>query len=506
MANASTEFFYWYRRYKVRAVDMTGFQQAMVESPRAVSEGSFGASVLTGLTAAPVSGYVLGIQPGIAVAASGYVDVLGVSGTIDLSSLAGATPSRSLVVLSAAPEDLNFIPSPTDPFTSVPLNQLQGCSLVLIPGTPSNTPAYPAKGANDVILCGIQMRPGVTGLSTDMIDFEVRESAGRHSELSKNQIHFDDRLRSFRASYKSVAIKSSQTEGSNPLLFSYPGRTTPSIYPKSGGVHSSADTFVDLSTGLITGGDTASSSFTPTIPSGSNSIICAIGLNSDDTLSFAYGIQGTYVQCLNALRQQSTAGAGSVPNTGGVYPIALVIVSAVGGIYSDAQVFDARPIGGGGSGGSSPIFVQEIPSGTVNGSNAAFVLSQTPKSSDSVQVFVDGLLVPKSGWTLSVATVTFGAGYIPAAGQDVYASYVTVGPSTVQGFQEIPTGTINGINDTFALAGVPKDQASTLVYLDGMLVRAQDWSLLQSLGGSSIKFSAGSIPVAGQDIYVVYFK
>ena len=109
MANQATAFFYWYRRYKVRAADMTAFQQAMVESVRGLGEGAFGASVLRGFDVSIGSGLLLDIGPGIAQAASGFLQVLSSSGAVDATSATGGLPTRSLVVARATPVDANFI-------------------------------------------------------------------------------------------------------------------------------------------------------------------------------------------------------------------------------------------------------------------------------------------------------------------------------------------------------------------------------------------------------------
>ena len=69
-------------------------------------------------------------------------------------------------------------------------------------------------------------------------------------------------------------------------------------------------------------------------------------------------------------------------------------------------------------------FVDETPSGTVNGSNTAFTLSQTPfDTDDSVQVFLDGVGQPRvTDYTISGSTVTFVVA--PANAQIVRVNYV----------------------------------------------------------------------------------
>lgn len=66
---------------------------------------------------------------------------------------------------------------------------------------------------------------------------------------------------------------------------------------------------------------------------------------------------------------------------------------------------------------------QETPSGTINGSNKAFTLSQTPLENDVVEVYLDGLRqVPVIDYTISTTTITFVTA--PALGQSVFVQYV----------------------------------------------------------------------------------
>lgn len=65
---------------------------------------------------------------------------------------------------------------------------------------------------------------------------------------------------------------------------------------------------------------------------------------------------------------------------------------------------------------------QEVPSGTVNGSNTVFTLAFTPDSSASVDVFVDYLIcAPTTHYSISGTTITFVSA--PALGQKVFVVY-----------------------------------------------------------------------------------
>jgi hypothetical protein len=70
------------------------------------------------------------------------------------------------------------------------------------------------------------------------------------------------------------------------------------------------------------------------------------------------------------------------------------------------------------------MWVDETPSGTVNGSNVTFTLSQTPfDANDALQVFVDGLKQDRvTDWTVSGSTITFVTA--PVTGQSVRVNYI----------------------------------------------------------------------------------
>lgn len=83
-----------------------------------------------------------------------------------------------------------------------------------------------------------------------------------------------------------------------------------------------------------------------------------------------------------------------------------------------ADVSGTLPTGNGGRG----IEVQETPSGTVNSSNVTFTIANTPVSTASLKVYLDGLLQRQtSDYSLSGTTITFVTA--PATGQSVYATY-----------------------------------------------------------------------------------
>jgi hypothetical protein len=73
----------------------------------------------------------------------------------------------------------------------------------------------------------------------------------------------------------------------------------------------------------------------------------------------------------------------------------------------------------------APTYRQETPSGSVNGTNVTFTLSNAPLSGTSVQVFLNGLICPQDntsiGYSISGTSITFQTA--PQPGQRVYAYY-----------------------------------------------------------------------------------
>lgn len=66
---------------------------------------------------------------------------------------------------------------------------------------------------------------------------------------------------------------------------------------------------------------------------------------------------------------------------------------------------------------------KETPSGTVNGVNTAFTLSETPIENDSVDIYLDGLLQTEGvNYTLSATSITMIT--VPQLGQELLAKYI----------------------------------------------------------------------------------
>jgi hypothetical protein len=136
----------------------------------------------------------------------------------------------------------------------------------------------------------------------------------------------------------------------------------------------------------------------------------------------------------------------------------------------------------------------EVPSGTINGSNTSFLLSNVPNPSTSLALFRNGLLLTQGGdYTLSANAITFATGAAPQP-NDVLAAFYRLSV-TIPGVgfvdQQTPTGAINGVNAVFTLAQTPSPVTSLAVYRNGLLMSA---GLDYTLSGAVITFMTGLVP------------
>lgn len=344
MANDAIKLFNYYPRYRWRAVDFTALQDGLVDYTRGNAEGTFGAAVLKGFTVAP-SGLGAAIGDGIAVGSTGYMHVIDEVNFVDIPSPTSDFARHLIVARPNIVQD-EFITRPTNPFETVPLNYLLESQLVLIEGEESATPVYPFDEveANDVIIAGVRMAQGATGVSANDFDFQVRDIPGKNSNFQQDAGRYDDRLRPYLTDAGLLGIKPSQLEPPFSRVFSYVNKASPSIFPKNlAGNYNPADTFLNFETGAITGGDETTTDFTPQIPSAGNAIVCTVGISSSDILSVTYGVQGTRDQCIDGIINQKTVGAGSVSVPTGVKLVAFVVVfSDDGSNVTELDFFDCR--------------------------------------------------------------------------------------------------------------------------------------------------------------------
>jgi len=68
-------------------------------------------------------------------------------------------------------------------------------------------------------------------------------------------------------------------------------------------------------------------------------------------------------------------------------------------------------------------FFTDVPSGTIDGSNVTFTLSQVPSDSSGVKVYLNGLIqIPTTNFSITGQTITMVVA--PATGQTMLTTYL----------------------------------------------------------------------------------
>ncbi len=159
-----------------------------------------------------------------------------------------------------------------------------------------------------------------------------------------------------------------------------------------------------------------------------------------------------------------------------------------------------------GSDSSTTGFVDnEAPVGAVNGANTLYSLSEEPAPQSSLLLYRNGLLQRQGlDYTVSGTQVTFLAASTPQTGDLLLASYRSaIELTTTFGFTdaETPSGAIDGLNDTFALAGAPAPVDSLLLHRNGLL---QKRGVDYTVSGNTIVFTSVSVPQPGDILLASY--
>jgi hypothetical protein len=167
---------------------------------------------------------------------------------------------------------------------------------------------------------------------------------------------------------------------------------------------------------------------------------------------------------------------------------------------------------GGGGGGS--VGYQEVPSGTVDGVNDTFTLSNTPTDSDQIIVFVDGVARPESEWSLVTNTVVFGPSHIPVTDQTVHVWYLIPGAGGGGGgggggsafdveYRTISAG--ENTSKSLVLSGLPA--VANRVLLDIIGGGAQEYSVDYSVSGTTLSWNGlglDGILTTGDKLRITY--
>jgi hypothetical protein len=155
-------------------------------------------------------------------------------------------------------------------------------------------------------------------------------------------------------------------------------------------------------------------------------------------------------------------------------------------------------ISNGGSGSSDltqPVFkYDELGNGS--GATTVFNLSTIPLNTNSVFVFLNGMIQKSSSYSIVGQVITFSSA--PELGRSVSAYYVLAGQSFMQAFQEVPA-LVSGNN--YSINGQPVGKDSLVVYVDGGVISPSLYSL--TIGSPSLINLSFALAI-GQDIYCTY--
>lgn len=209
---------------------------------------------------------------------------------------------------------------------------------------------------------------------------------------------------------------------------------------------------------------------------------------------------------LNDLAARPTRSAIVTPSRTAMFDAAGNIGS-VSGNASDCVHVDGTSgaCGTGGSVSISAAFVDaETPAGAINGANLLFTLAQPPSPALSLSLYRNGIELRQGvDYSLNSNSVTFIPAAAPQSGDLLTAFYRVAGPAIPVVFAdaEVPTGTMDGSNATFALAFAPNPVGSLQLFKNGTLLTAtRDYVL----SGTTLTFFGAAIPQAGDKVQAFY--
>lgn len=142
--------------------------------------------------------------------------------------------------------------------------------------------------------------------------------------------------------------------------------------------------------------------------------------------------------------------------------------------------------------GGSDFVDNEQPSGSINGSNDTFALTETPDGNFLLlflngAFLADGVEYNRTGTSIEFVSPPDAS----FSGLPFVAFYVVTPDDITFVANETPSGTVDGLNDTFGLAGTPT-AGSLMLFINGaFLTQGVDYTV----SGSTITF--GTAPVAG---------
>lgn len=285
----------------------------------------------------------------------------------------------------------------------------------------------------------------------------------------------------------------------------------------SGGTTSPLSTSANIYNGAL------SVLLVPTTTGAAGTYYQAVYNSSDGTVTWTEDWQvpaSSTPLTLSQVRISSTQTSGGTAPLGVQYATLPIPISAVTNLGSDLNSINQNittlttqystlttTVNGLKATGTTVAFVDdETPSGTLNGSNVSFTLSQVPSPSTSLAIYRNGLLQANgTDYTLTNSSIAFVAGSIPKTGDILLAYYRITGTGSSFNFAdaETPSGTINGTNLLFTLVATPNPSASLKLFKNGVLLQPSgDYTL----SGSTITFANTTTTPQAGDVLVANYR
>jgi prefoldin subunit 5 len=262
--------------------------------------------------------------------------------------------------------------------------------------------------------------------------------------------------------------------------------------------------------GSGSGSGTGSSGNGPTYATLPISISEITGLSSDlDTINASLSNLTSTVNGLNStvtnLSSTLTSNSNSITSLNGMVNTLNTQVSNLSNTVA-TLTSTVNTLSNGQSANSAVFVDSETPSGTANGVNANFTLTNTPSPSSSLELYRNGILqMPGVDYTLSGNSITFLSHSLPQTNDILQAFYRLPGSGPSASFVdgEIPSGAINGVNLVFTLANAPNPATSLKLYKNGVLLQQNtDYTL----SGSTITFASPNIAPLSGDLLTAFYR
>ncbi len=155
---------------------------------------------------------------------------------------------------------------------------------------------------------------------------------------------------------------------------------------------------------------------------------------------------------------------------------------------------------------NASIIKNEVPAGTVNGSNAAFTVASAGKVTGTLEVYKNGIRLKGGGADYTESSTGFTMVTAPASGTVLLVDYIVAGSLQSVGTNsiisnEVPTGAVDGSNTSFTTARAYIAN-SLEVWINGVYQkRGVDYT--ETTPGSGI-FTMTTAPLSGEIILVAY--